>query len=85
MKPTNADQKGTKMKENTITGHFTELSSEDWLEACASYIASAKRYIARAKRGVFGRDYLLMKAGNELYMAERCRVESIIQTKIIFV
>lgn len=72
------------MEMNEITGHIMELSPKEWLEACASYIASAKQYIARAKKcgSSFGRDYPLMKATIELNLAERCRKESIIAQDI---
>jgi hypothetical protein len=55
-----------------------DLSADEWLEACVSYIASARTYIARARKNHFGRDYLLMKAEIQLNLAEKCRAESII-------
>lgn len=57
---------------NNITGHYTNLTKDEWIEGYNGFIATAKKYIARAKRSSFGREYYLQLASTNLDMAGRC-------------
>jgi hypothetical protein len=68
--------------EQQITGHYKNLSYEEWLEGAAAFIRTARMFIRRARRGIFGREDSLRKATLYLARADECLDRAMVELDI---